>query len=194
MTSTSARSEAAEAFAQAEGGTGQYLGLYIGEEEYAIGILQVREILRFEPVTRVPGTPASVRGVMNVRGAVVPVIDLALKFGLPETVVTNRTCVVILEVRLGGEPAVMGVMADAVSQVVELGPRDILPPPPFGTRVNTRYFVGMGRTGRKFILVLDVQKVLSEDELRAAEVAAEPVTNGATDGPEPGGDAAPAGA
>ena len=99
---------------------GQYLGLFIGEEEYAIGILRVREILQFESITRVPGTPRSVRGVINVRGSVVPVVDLAVKFGLPESVVTRRTCIVILEVQAEGEATVMGVMADSVSQVVEL--------------------------------------------------------------------------
>ena len=147
---------------------GQYLGLFIGEEEYAIGILRVREILQFESITRVPGTPRSVRGVINVRGSVVPVVDLAVKFGLPESVVTKRTCIVILEVQAEGEATVMGVMADAVSQVVELAGSDILPPPAFGTRVRADYVVGMGRSGRKFILVLDIDKLLSHDELQAA--------------------------
>lgn len=147
---------------------GQYLGLFIGEEEYAIGILRVREILQFESITRVPGTPRSVRGVINVRGSVVPVVDLAVKFGLPESVVTKRTCIVILEVQAEGEATVMGVLADAVSQVVELAASDILPPPAFGTRVRADYVVGMGRSGRKFILVLDIDRLLSQDELQAA--------------------------
>ena len=152
--------------AQAE--YGQYLGLYIGAEEYAIGILQVKEILQFETITHVPGMPPSVRGVINVRGSVVPVVDLAVKFGRPETAVTNRTCVVILETRLDGEATVMGVMADAVSQVVELSAADILPPPSFGTRVHADYITGMGRSGRKFILVLDIDKLLADDELKVA--------------------------
>ena len=146
----------------------QYLGLYIGAEEYAIGILQVKEILQFESITRVPGMPPSMRGVINVRGSVVPVVDLAVKFGLPETVVGSRTCVVILEARLDGEATVMGVMADAVSQVVELSAADILPPPAFGTRVHADYITGMGRSGRKFILVLDIDKLLADDELKRA--------------------------
>ena len=147
---------------------GQYLGLFIGQEEYAIGILRVREILQFESITRVPGMPASVRGVINVRGSVVPVVDLAIKFGLPETGITGRTCIVILEVALDGQSTVMGVMADSVSQVVELGKDDILPPPTFGTRVHVDYIVGMGRSGKKFILILDIDKVLSAEELHAA--------------------------
>ena len=153
---------------------GQYLGLYIGEEEYAIGILRVREILQFESITRVPGMPASVRGVINVRGSVVPVVDLAIKFGLPETGITGRTCIVILDVALDGQSTVMGVMADSVSQVVELGKDDILAPPAFGTRAHVDYIVGMGRSGKKFILILDIDRVLSTEELQpvAAAVAA----------------------
>jgi purine-binding chemotaxis protein CheW len=151
---------------------GQYLGLFIGEDEYAIGILQVREILQFESITRVPGMPASVRGVINVRGSVVPVVDLAVKFGLPETAITSRTCIVILEAQLDGAGTVMGVMADSVSQVVELGKDDILPPPAFGTRVHVDYIVGMGRSGRKFILILDIDELLSAEEAASLPAAA----------------------
>src|SRR5574341_1266385 len=117
----------------------QYLGLFIADEEYGIGILRVKEILQYEAITRVPGTPPGIRGVINVRGSVVPVVDLAVRFGLPETAVTKRTCIVIVETELDGQPAVMGVMADAVSQVVELGPDDVQPPPRFGTRVRVDY-------------------------------------------------------
>ncbi|HKC12424.1 MAG TPA: chemotaxis protein CheW, partial [Vicinamibacteria bacterium] len=98
----------------------QYLGFYIAGEEYAIGILRVREILEYDTVTKVPTTPPSIRGVINLRGSVVPVVDLAVKFGLPESVVSKRTCIVVVEVDLDGERAVMGVLADAVSQVIDL--------------------------------------------------------------------------
>lgn len=147
---------------------GQYLGLFIGGEEYAIGILRVKEILQFESLTRVPGTPHSIRGVINVRGNVVPVVDLAVKFGLPETAITGRTCIVIVEVALDGLPTVMGVMADSVSQVIDLGPDDIQAPPAFGTRVHVDYLLGMGRAGKRFSLILDIDRLLSEDELAAA--------------------------
>jgi purine-binding chemotaxis protein CheW len=144
---------------------GQYLGFFIADEEYAVGILKVKEILQFEAITRVPGMPPTIRGVTNVRGSVVPVIDLAVRFGLPELAVTNRTCIVIVEVDLEGEKTIMGVMADSVSQVIDLDADDIQPPPAFGTRVHMDYLLGMGRSGRKFILILDIDRILSVDEL-----------------------------
>ena len=144
---------------------GQYLGFFIADEEYAVGILKVKEILQFEAITRVPGTPPTIRGVTNVRGSVVPVIDLAVRFGLPELGVTSRTCIVIVEVNLEGEKTVMGVMADAVSQVIDLAADDIQPPPAFGTRVHMEYLLGMGRSGKKFILILDIDRILSVEEL-----------------------------
>ena len=149
----------------------QYLGFYIAGEEYAIGILGVKEILEYDTITKVPGTPPSIRGVINLRGSVVPVVDLALKFGLPESQVTKRTCIVVVELDLNGERTVMGVMADAVSQVIELGPKDIEPPPAFGTRVHMDYLRGMGKAGKKFILILDIERVLSADELLQAAAA-----------------------
>jgi len=146
----------------------EYLAFSIAGETYAVGILQVKEILSFETITKVPSTPRSVRGVMNLRGSVVPVVDLAIKFGLPESCPTKRSCVVIVETTLDGEICVMGVMADAVSQVIELRPEDIEPPPPFGTKVRIDYLIGMGKAERKFILLLDIDKVLSAEELMVA--------------------------
>jgi purine-binding chemotaxis protein CheW len=147
----------------------QYLTFRLGGEEYAVGILQVREILRFEEITRVPAAPPSIRGVLNLRGAVVPVVDLALKFGLPETVVTPRTCIVIVEVEMEGEATVMGVLADAVSQVIELGPGDVEPPPSFGTRVRIDFLKGMARQGTRFALLLDIDRLLATEVVTAAE-------------------------
>jgi purine-binding chemotaxis protein CheW len=143
----------------------QYLGFQIAGEEYAIGILRVREILEYDTLTKVPTTPPSIRGVINLRGSVVPVVDLAVKFGLPESVVSKRTCIVVVEVDLDGERAVMGVLADAVSQVFDLPASEVEPPPPFGTRVRVDCLIGMGRAGRKFVLLLDIDKLLSLDEL-----------------------------
>src|SRR5258708_7572637 len=160
----------------------QYLGFYIGGEEYAIGILRVREILEYDTVTKVPTTPPSIRGVINLRGSVVPVVDLAVKFGLPESVVSKRTCIVVVEVDLDGERAVMGVLADAVSQVIDLPASEVEPPPPFGTRVRVDRLIGMGRAGRKFVLLLDIDKLLSLDELEIASQEA-----GATAPPPPEG-------
>ena len=112
--------------------------------------------------------PPWVRGVMNLRGSVVPVIDLTVKFGLPESPVTNRTCIVIAEVALDGEPAVMGIVVDAVSQVLELSPADIEPPPAFGTSVRVDYLLGLGKFGDRFVLLLDIDRVLSAAELLKA--------------------------
>lgn len=171
---------------------GQYLGLYIGGDEYAIGVLRVKEILQFETITRVPGTPRSIRGVINVRGSVVPVVDLAVKFGLPETVVTPRACVVIAEVELEGGQAVMGVMADSVSQVMDLGPDDIQPPPAFGTHVQVDYLLGVGRVGKGFSLILDIDRVLSAGELLAASALSPTEAEGAL-APAPEGEGVGAG-
>src|SRR5690349_17283477 len=114
----------------------QYLSFTLAGSDYAVGILQVKEILQYEGVTRVPSVPPSIRGVINLRGAVVPVLDLAVKFGLPATPVTKRTCVLIVEAAVEGERMVMGVMADAVREVLELGPEEVEPPPSFGTKVR----------------------------------------------------------
>ena len=143
----------------------QYLGFRLGGEECGIGILRVREILEYPAVTRVPATPPWVRGVINLRGGVVPVIDLAAKFGLPESPVTRRTCVVIVEVDLEGERSVMGVVADSVSQVLELEASDVVASPAFGTSVKVDYLLGLGRHGDRFVLLLDTDKVLSAAEL-----------------------------
>lgn len=151
--------------------TESYLTFLLAGEEYAVRVRQAREILEYQPVTTVPTTPGWIRGVMNLRGGVVPVVDLAVKFGLPPTAVTKRTCIVVVEVDLEGEAAVMGVMADAVSQVLDLKPESIEKPPAFGTRVHVDYLVGMTRVGERLALVLDVDRVLSAEELMAAAQA-----------------------
>jgi purine-binding chemotaxis protein CheW len=143
----------------------QYLTFCLAGEELAVGILQVREILEYQPLTRVPKAPAWVRGVMNLRGNVVPVIDLARKLTLPETQLTRWTCVVIVEATLDGERLTLGLLADTVSQVVELGPAEIEAPPSFGTRVRVDYLLGVGKLGDKLALLLDIDRVLSADEV-----------------------------
>jgi purine-binding chemotaxis protein CheW len=146
----------------------QYLGFHIAGEEYGIGILRVREILEYDTVTKVPTTPPSIRGVINLRGSVVPVVDLAVKLGLAESVVTKRSCVVVVETAFEGERTVMGLLADAVSQVIDLPADQIEPPPPFGTRIRVECLLGMGRAGKKFVLLLDIDKLLSTDDIAAA--------------------------
>jgi purine-binding chemotaxis protein CheW len=151
----------------------QFLGFHVGSEEYGIGILRVREILEYDTVTTMPDTPPSIRGVINLRGRVVPVMDLAVRFGLPRASVTSRSCVVIVEVTAGGEPAVMGLMVDAVHQVMELSPSDIETPPSFGTRADIQYLRGLGRAGKRFLLLLDIERLFADGEEQAAAVAAE---------------------
>ena len=143
----------------------QYLTFMIAGEEYAISLLKVKEIIEYDTVTPVPKTPEWVRGVINLRGSVVPVIDLAVKFRLPASVAGRLTCIVITEVACGGEATIMGVMADSVRQVIDLKPEDVEHPPAFGTRVKVDYLLGMARSGKKFCLILNTEKVLSTDEL-----------------------------
>jgi purine-binding chemotaxis protein CheW len=143
----------------------QYLTFLLANEEYAIGILKVKEIIEYDTVTTVPKTPKWVRGVINLRGAVVPVVDLAIKFGLELTTVTKTTCIVIIETQFESQNTTIGILVDAVSQVMELATEDLQPVPEFGTRVKVDYLLGMAQLGKKFALLLDVDRVLSTDEL-----------------------------
>src|SRR5579863_2982778 len=143
----------------------QYLTFMIRGEEYAISLLKVKEIIEYDTVTQVPKTPEWIRGVINLRGSVVPVIDLAVKFRQTPSVAGKLTCIVITELQSGDEAAVMGIMADSVRQVIDLRPQDIEEPPTFGTRIRVDYMLGMARSGKKFCLLLDTEKVLSTDEL-----------------------------
>ena len=152
----------------------QYLTFYVAGEEYAVTILKVTEIIECVTLTHVPGTPSWIRGVLNLRGAVVPVVDLAVKFGLAPTELTKRTCVVMVEledVEHGqGDRMVLGVMADSVHQVVELGPGQIQPPPSFGPKVRVECIQGMGVTGDALVVLLDIDRVLSSNEILAASL------------------------
>ena len=143
----------------------QYLTFLLAGEEYAISILKVKEIIEYDTVTVVPKTPKWIRGVINLRGSVVPVVDLAVKFGLEERPVTRTSCIVILEGQLENQNTTMGIVADAVSQVMDLASEDIREVPEFGTRVQVNYLLGMAQLGKKFALLLDVDRVLSTDEL-----------------------------
>jgi purine-binding chemotaxis protein CheW len=147
--------------------TDQYLTFFLAGEEYAITILQVTDIIECGAVTRVPGTPPWIRGVHNLRGTVVPVIDLAIKFGLPATEITRRTCVVIVELRVDDEAVIMGVMADSVHQVADFTADQIQPAPSFGPRVGAGYLLGMANSNGKFVLLLDINRIFSSDEIVA---------------------------
>lgn len=153
---------------------GQYLTFMLAGEEYALGILRVKEIIEYDVLTTLPSVPPHVRGVINLRGSVVPVIDLSLRFGLPERPVTKRTCIIIVEIDHQGDRVVMGVIADAVSQVIDLRRDEVEPAPAFGTSVRTDHLVGMGKVGKKFILILDVDRVLSPGDMASAATEARP--------------------
>jgi purine-binding chemotaxis protein CheW len=145
----------------------QYLTFLTAGEEYAIGVVKVREITEYESVTTVPNTPVWIHGVTNLRGKVVPVVDLAAKFGLPGSLISKFSCIIITEVIFQGENLTMGVLADSVRHVVELSAEEIGAIPPFGTRIKAEYLLGLGLLGKKFCLILDIDKVLSADELVA---------------------------
>jgi purine-binding chemotaxis protein CheW len=154
----------------------QYLTFQTSEDEYAVGIPHVREIIEYGAVTRVPKAPAWIRGVINVRGSVVPVVDLAVKFGVAARPVTKTTCIIILEIKLDGEDSIMGIIADAVNEVTSFAEEDIAEAPSFGTRVRVEYLLGMAKIGKKFALMLDILKVLSGEELvRLGEVPSQAV-------------------
>jgi purine-binding chemotaxis protein CheW len=153
-------------------GQEQYLTFLLTGEEYAISILKVKEIIEYDTVTTVPKTPRWVKGVINLRGAVVPVVDLGLKFGLEERPVTKTTCIVIVEGQVDGQSTLMGVMADAVSQVMDIAAGDVQEVPTFGTRIKVDYLQGMAQLGKKFVLLLDIDKVLSADEVQDLTAAA----------------------
>lgn len=144
---------------------GQYLSFTLGSEVFGLPILSVQEIIGLMPVTRVPRTPDYVRGVINLRGKVIPVIDLRLKFGMKNEGDTPRTCIIVVQVKYDSQTIVMGFIVDEVSEVLEIGAEQIEPPPAFGDAVAVEFIVGMGKVGQKVIMLLDVARILSATEL-----------------------------
>lgn len=142
----------------------QYLTFVVGDEEYGVGIRQAKEIIEYDTVTTVPNAPAWIRGVINLRGSVVPVVDLAVKFGRTPGDVTRRSCIVVVEIRGAHGSMVMGIVADRVTQVAELAAGDIEPPPAFGTVARTEWLHGLGRVDKRFLLLLDTDRLLGDAE------------------------------
>lgn len=149
----------------------QYLTFKLDGEVFGLAIGKVREVLDFTTITRVPRTPEYMRGVINLRGSVVPVVDLHLKFGLAQTEKTVNTCIIIVEIALEGEITVLGALADSVQEVVELEPEQIEPAPKIGTKLNTDFIKGMGKREEEFIILLDIDKVFSSEELTQVQRA-----------------------
>jgi purine-binding chemotaxis protein CheW len=146
-------------------GTTQFLTFKLGDEVFALDISKVREVLDFTTVTKVPRTPEFMRGVINLRGSVVPVVDLRLKFGMTRTESSVNTCIIITEVTVDNDTTVLGALADSVQEVLDLEPGSIAPAPKIGTKLKTEFIKGMGRRDDRFIIILDIDKVFSSDEL-----------------------------
>ena len=152
--------------------TTQYLTFRLGDEVFALDISKVREVLDFTTVTKVPRTPDFMRGVINLRGSVVPVVDLRLKFGMTRTENSVNTCVIITEVTVDGETTILGALADSVQEVLDLDPDHIAPAPRIGGRLDTDFIRGMGKHGERFIMILDIDKVFSSGELALVQASA----------------------
>ena len=149
--------------------TTQYLTFKLGDEIFALDVAKVREILDFTTVTKVPQTPDFMRGVINLRGSVVPVVDMRLKFGMSSTERTVNTCIVVVEVDLDGETIILGALADSVQEVIDLEPDQIEPAPKIGTKLRTDFIRGMGKNDSRFIMILDIDKVFSLDEMATVQ-------------------------
>ncbi len=150
----------------------QYMTFKLGNELFAINVAQVREVLEVSSITRVPTAPDYMRGVVNVRGKAIPVVDLRLRFGLPRTAETLTSRIVVMELQLDGETTVLGGLADSVHEVIELDGSQINPPPSIAMRWRTEFILGMGRRGDDFIIILDVNAVFASEELALVDKAA----------------------
>lgn len=145
--------------------TRQYLTFKLDNEVFALDVATVREVLDFTSVTRIPRTPEFMRGVINLRGSVVPVVDLRLAFGMSATEKTVNTCIIVMEVRLDGEASIIGALADSVEEVVDLEPEQIESAPKIGTSIRTDFIRGMGKRESSFLMILDIDRVFSADQL-----------------------------
>ena len=149
--------------------TDQYLTFTLAEETFAIEIVKVREVIDYVHLTRVPRMPVFLRGVINLRGSVVPVIDLRLILSMPAVEKTVDTCIIIAEVNMDGEPLHLGMLADSVQEVIDIDPSQIDPPPRLGSMLNTEFIRGMGKRGEGFFIILNIDQVLSSDEMAGIE-------------------------
>jgi len=143
---------------------GKYLTFTLAAEEYGIGILKVKEIIGMMAITTVPQTPDYMKGVINLRGKVIPVVDLRLKFGMEAMGYTERTCIIVVEITGGGGKIQMGILVDSVSEVLNIRAGEIEDTPNFGSRLDTDYILGMAKTGGRVKILLEIDKVLSESE------------------------------
>ncbi len=152
--------------------TTQYLTFKLADEVFALDVAKVREILEYTSVTKVPQTPGFMRGVINLRGSVVPVVDLRLKFGMSATEQTINTCIIVAEVDMGDEIILLGALADSVQEVNEMEPEQIEAAPHIGTQLDTEFIKGMGNHNDQFVILLDIDKVFGVKELAGLAEAA----------------------
>jgi purine-binding chemotaxis protein CheW len=145
----------------------QYLTFRLGRESFALDVAKVREVLDLTTITAVPRTPEFMSGVINLRGTVVPVVDLRLCFGMAKTESTRNTCIVVAEVKLDNESTVIGALADSVEEVIDLEPEQIQPAPRIGTRIHTEFIRGMGKRETQFIMMLDIDRGFSAEDMAA---------------------------
>ncbi|RJX35971.1 MAG: purine-binding chemotaxis protein CheW [Desulfurivibrio sp.] len=145
--------------------TAHYLTFKIDEEYFTVNVHSVREILEYSKITKMPDAPPFMRGIINVRGSVIPVIDLRLKFGMEETIPKSSTRIIVMEIAREGKTLVIGSLADSVKEVIEIAPEQIEPPPEMGTRWKKDYILGVGKYQDEFIMLLDIKKLFSIDEL-----------------------------
>ncbi len=150
----------------------QYLTFKLDNEVFALDVATVREVLDFSTVTKIPRTPEFMRGVINLRGSVVPVVDLRLAFGMSATEKTVNTCIIVMEVRLEGEGTIVGALADSVEEVIDLEPEQIEPAPKLGASIKTDFIRGMGKRDTHFLMILDIDRVFSADQLMELRTAA----------------------
>jgi purine-binding chemotaxis protein CheW len=147
----------------------QYLTFKLGNEVFGIDVAKVREVLDFTGITKIPRTPDFMSGVINLRGSVVPVVDLRLCFQMTKTERTRNTCIVVVEVLLEGEATVIGALADSVEEVIDLEPDQIQPAPKIGTQIRTDFIKGMGKRDSQFIMILEIDRVFSAEELSSVQ-------------------------
>ena len=152
--------------------SGKYLTFKLAEEDYGISLLKVREIIGMMPITSVPRTPAFVKGVINLRGKVIPVTDLRLRFDMPETDYTDRTCIIVVEIQTADSTVQMGIVVDAVTEVLPVREEEVEPLPEFGASVDTRYILGMANMEGAVKILLDIDRVLTAEEMAELEKAA----------------------
>ncbi len=151
---------------------GKYLTFSLADEEYGIGIIQIKEIIGMMPITSVPRTPEFVKGVINLRGKVIPVIDLRLRFGMEASEYTERTCIIVVEMEGKENTVIIGIVVDSVSEVLNINEQDIEDAPSFGTKLNTNYILGMAKTEGGVKILLDIDCVLTSDEIKMIEKTA----------------------